>query len=130
MELTRQLILKFAEELAADIVPVEAILNCWKEATKRTTGCLNNQDGQRCFVHSRLIEYKCFNVGCEFDDVRLTCDLHIMDPSHWDDNPSLIEEFLRTFHCGDSIAATPITKLVDAKPVNAVARRAHQFKGD
>lgn len=127
--LTRELVLRFAEELAADSVPVDEILNSWYAATKRTYGCLQSlHDGQRCFVHSRLVEYQCFNVGCELNEARLTCDLHIMDPSHWDDHPSWIKEFLGIFHCGDSIAATPMKKLVDAKPVNEVARRSHQFK--
>jgi len=126
-DLTEELILRFAEELAADNVPVDTILRAWQAATKNSWGCLNNQDGQRCFVHARLRELECFKVGCHIDELRLTCELHMMDPSHWDDHEDWTRDFVEMFHRGDSIAATPTRKLIDAKPVNEVTRRAHQF---
>lgn len=126
-ELTEELVIAFAQELAADRVPVDKIVDAWKRATDRTLGCLNAKDGQRQFVHNRLIEYGCFDVGCQLEEIRLTCELHMMDPSHWDDQPDWTRDFCRMFFCGDSISQTPISRLIDAKPVNAATKRAHQF---
>lgn len=124
--MTEELITMVADRLGASRVPVAHIMRAWRQATERTCGCLNEYSGQCMFIHNRLIEYDCFDVGMNLDTIRLTCELHIMDPSDdWDDQS--ISELYALFCNGDTIASTSISSLMDATPVNQTAAVAHLF---
>lgn len=132
-QLPESLIVDCAEKLGAFKVPIEAIQKAWKAVSRRCPGCLNTENGQRLFIAYRLRELGCFAVGCYEDNEAGTgCFLHFFDI--YTNTKNLTDEeyaaFMNWRHAEAKVAATKLWKLVDSKPVNALAARSTYFKSN
>jgi hypothetical protein len=119
-----------AFQLGATKVPVDEINRHWRKIKDNGSwGCLGSEAGRKLFVAYRLRELGCFEVGCRDLDFHSGCEMHFFDI--YDDTKNLTDEeyaeFMNYRKNEATVAATKLSSLIDANPVNKLAERSTYF---
>lgn len=106
---------------------IEILATCLERARleAESWGCINSGQSVWPWLKNRMAEFDMLGEcgGESMPDVRITCELHF--PS-WDEErygPFLNEKELSFESLESTVARSPLSRLVDASPINSVARK-------